>query len=48
MAVLKNSKLDLWLMKLIMTRSLLSLLVEQEVYIEQLEGFVIHGKESHV
>jgi hypothetical protein len=22
--------------------------VEQEVYIEQLEGFVIHGKESHV
>jgi hypothetical protein len=22
--------------------------VEQEVYIKQLEGFVIHGKESHV
>jgi len=22
--------------------------VEEEVYIQQLEGFVIHGKESHV
>jgi hypothetical protein len=34
--------------KLIMTRSLLPLPVEQEVYIKQPEGFVIHGKESHV
>jgi hypothetical protein len=88
MAVLKNSKLDLWLVvslrkkELIMTRFLLllpgiplsespSLLlhffignftkwmlrvktvflngeVEQEIYIEQSEGFVIHEKESHV
>ena len=22
--------------------------VEEEVYIQQLEGFVVHGKESHV
>jgi hypothetical protein len=33
---------------MIKIRSLLQLLVEQDVYIGQPEGFVIHGKESHV
>ena len=28
--------------------SFLNGIIEEEVYIEQLEGFVVHGKESHV
>jgi hypothetical protein len=33
---------------MIKIKSLLQLPVEKEVYIGQPEGFVIHGKESHV